>query len=89
MTHSCGSAGGADHAQQLVTADQAAKIAIAAANGVADIPPGVMAVVERHADRLVVTFPTRLPPGVRGADYYLQVTVDATSGEITKILGGS
>jgi hypothetical protein len=29
------------------------------------------------------------PPGVRGADYDAEVTIDEQTGEVLKILGGS
>lgn len=52
------------------------------------IPPGVVPAVERSGDRVVVTFPTTLAPGTRGADYHARVTLDAASGRVIEILGG-
>jgi len=40
-------------------------------------------------DRVVVEFPRRNAPGERGPDYEARVTLDARTGEVLEILGGS
>lgn len=47
------------------------------------IPP----IVSDQGDRIVVTFPYRNPPGIRGPDYDARVTINARTGEVMSILG--
>ncbi len=42
-----------------------------------------------EGERYVVIFERNDPPGVRGPDYDAKVTIDARSGEVLEILGGS
>jgi hypothetical protein len=44
--------------------------------------------VERQGATFVVTFPIRLAPGERGADWDARVTIDAATGDVLELLGG-
>jgi hypothetical protein len=46
-------------------------------------------IVLLRGDHYAVTFPTVLPPGVRGADYVAKVTLHGRTGEILDVLVGS
>jgi hypothetical protein len=71
-----------------LTDQQAINAATAAIEGKVSVPPGVVPLVERQADRIVVTWPTSHPPGYRGADFHAQVTLHPDTGDITQLLGG-
>jgi hypothetical protein len=88
MTSAGRKARGPDGEQRQLTAQQAIGVAIAQAEGRADIPSGVKPVVELRDNQFLITFPTNNPPGVRGADFHFQVTVDAATGAIRQLLGG-
>jgi len=45
--------------------------------------------VQRSRSAYVITFERRNPPGVRAADYDARVTIDARTGVVIEILGGS
>jgi uncharacterized membrane protein YkoI len=45
--------------------------------------------IEEEDDRIVVEFGSPTPPGQRGPDYEARVTVNAQTGEVIDILGGS
>jgi len=46
-------------------------------------------VFRSKTNRYVVQFKTELPPGIRGADYHAQVTLDATTGKVIQVWAGS
>jgi hypothetical protein len=68
--------------------DQAIEIARQATKGLVDVPDDAEAVVDKSAPHYVVTFPIHHPPGMRGADFYAQVSIDPQSGKVERILGG-
>jgi hypothetical protein len=68
---------------------RAIELARRACEGKVTVPAEVEPVVTRAGGTIVVTFPTRLAPGARGADYYAHVTLDAESGRVVEVLGGS
>lgn len=45
--------------------------------------------VELKGNQYIVTFGTKLPDGVRGADYEAQVHLSAKTGKVEKVLVGS
>jgi hypothetical protein len=45
--------------------------------------------VSDDGDRIVVEFTRRNAPGERGPDYEARVTLDARSGQVIEVLGGS
>jgi hypothetical protein len=45
--------------------------------------------VERDGNNYVVTFVRSVPAGVRTADYDARVTIDARTGKVVDVLGGS
>jgi hypothetical protein len=71
-----------DEAEALRRAEEAVR-------GLADITEGNPQRVEFEGDRCIVTFERNDPPGTRGPDYDAQVTLDAETGEVLGILGGS
>jgi len=71
-----------------ISDEQAIQLARQATIGKAEVPEDVMPTVERAEGHCIVTFPIKHPPGVFGADFYAQVTINARSGEIGNILGG-
>lgn len=74
----------------MISEEGAIHIARGAVAGAVEVPEDARADVQRLDDgTVVVVFPTDLPPGVRGADYHARVTLDAVTGEVIDILGGS
>lgn len=72
-----------------VTSDaQAIALARQACAGKVAVPADVEPSVARRGDMVVVTFPTSLPPGTRGADYHARVTIDTSTGRVVEVLGG-
>ncbi len=69
--------------------DKAIAIARQAIAGKVNLQKGAPVTVERKGDAYVVTFVLILPPGTRGPDYDAQVTIDAATWEVVKILAGS
>jgi hypothetical protein len=72
----------------MISPDEAVEIARRATIGKATLQDRAPVRVERRRGRYVVTFVHEQPPGVRGADYDAQVTIDAEGGEVIEILGG-
>lgn len=63
--------------------------ALIAVEGMVDVPADSSPNVEHRSGAVVVTWPTDHPPGVRGADFHAQVTLDPDTGEVRQIMGGS
>jgi uncharacterized membrane protein YkoI len=74
---------------EMIPEARAVEIARDAVKGKIKIPDGNPVNVELIDGRYVVTFPTNLPKGIRGASYYAKVTINAKTGEVIEILGGS
>lgn len=73
----------------VISETRAIELARAACAGKAEIPPGVKPLVTRADGRIVVVFPTSLPSGTRGADWHAKVTLDAKTGAVVEVLGGT
>ena len=73
----------------MISESRAIEIARAACAGKMEIPADVQPRVSVAGRRCVVVFPTKLPPGTRGADYHAKVTLDAKTGAVIEVLGGS
>jgi hypothetical protein len=72
----------------MLTREEAVDRAVAAARELLEVPDdSTPEVVEQG--HYVVTFPRSDPPGTRGPDYHAQVTIDAVTGEVVELLGGS
>jgi hypothetical protein len=65
---------------------EAVRIADTASRKVISIPKNLKPVVEETWTSFIVTYPTTLPPGVRGSDYYTKATVNKRTGKIKKLL---
>lgn len=68
---------------------RAIEIAHAAIAGHVDLTEPDSVVVKRADGVITVTFPHTNPPGVRGPDFEAQVTIDAATGDVITLLGGS
>lgn len=73
----------------MISDEGAVHLAREAVAGAVQLPDDARAEVHREDGTVVVVFPTDLPPGVRGPDYHARVTLDAVTGEVIDILGGS
>ncbi len=73
----------------MITTAEAIDIARKAAKGKAELDAHGPLTVNTINGRYVVTFVHVNPPGVRGADFDAKVTIDAHSGQVLEILGGS
>ena len=69
-----------------VLEEEAVQIADTACRKAISIPKEMKPVVEETLTSFVVTYPTTLPPGVRGSDYYTKVTVSKRTGKIKQLL---
>lgn len=69
--------------------ERAVELARAAVEGKVDLPDDGPVSVNRRGQDVVVEFVHVNPPGTRGADYDAQVTLDATTGKVRQVLGGS
>lgn len=69
--------------------ERAIQIAREAIEGLVELSSPADVQVERHGTAFTVTFPRRNPPGVRAADYDARVTIDAQTGAVVEVLGGS
>ena len=76
-------------ANDVISETRAVELARAACAGKAEIPAGVKPLVTNEGGRIVVVFPATLPPGTRGADWHAKVTLDAKTGAVIEVLGGS
>jgi len=76
-------------AKDVISETRAIELARAACAGKAEIPAGVRPRVSLADGKYVVVFPADLPPGTRGADYHAKVTLDAKTGAVIEVLGGS
>lgn len=72
----------------VISEERAIELARQACVGKVEIPADVRPSVVQRGPSLLVTFPTTLAPGTRGADYHAQVTIDAATGRVIEILGG-
>jgi hypothetical protein len=72
----------------LISDEQAVAAARAACADRVAIPATSRPRVEFAGGRCVVTFPTDLPKGTRGADWHARVTLDARTGAVLEVLGG-
>lgn len=68
---------------------EAVTIAQQAIEGKATHHQGEPIEVEYQNNQYIVTFVHILPPNTHGADYDAQVTINARTGEVLEILGGS
>lgn len=68
---------------------EARRLARAAVDGLVEVDDGGPVTVERRGQHWVVEFERVNPPGVRGPDFDARVTLDARTGEVVEILGGS
>jgi hypothetical protein len=73
----------------VITEEEAVELARHAVVGKSTLEPGGPVETRREGDSFVVTFVHVNAPGVRGPDFDAQVTIDASSGEVTRILGAS
>lgn len=67
----------------------AVRAARKAVRGYATLTPGAGVRVKEDNGRIVVEFARHNAPGERGPDYEARVTLDAQTGEVLEILGGS
>jgi hypothetical protein len=67
---------------------RAVEIARAAVRDKCEIQPGSPIEISYSKGRYIVTFKHLNPPGIRGADFDAQVTLNASSGEVIAVLGG-
>jgi uncharacterized membrane protein YkoI len=72
-----------------ISDDAAVRAARKAVRGHVTLTRGGEVRVENEDDRVVVEFVRRNAPGERGPDYEARVTLDARTGEVLDILGGS
>jgi len=72
----------------LISEEKAVAAARAACADRVAIPATSRPRVEFAGGRCVVTFPTDLPKGTRGADWHARVTLDARTGAVLEVLGG-
>jgi hypothetical protein len=72
----------------IISPERAVDLAREAMEGRIRIPPEVEAVVDFDEERIeyTVTFPTDLPEGVLGSDFYAQVKLNAKTGEVLQRL---
>jgi uncharacterized membrane protein YkoI len=68
---------------------RAIEIARQAIQGKVDLQSPGAVTVKRERGRYVVIFEHYNPPGVRGPDYDAKVTIDAMTGDVIELLGGS
>lgn len=73
----------------MISKEEAIQSARTALQGNVDLSPGGGVEVVQRGDVYVVTFTRNDPPGTRGPAYDAQVTVDARTGKVTELLGGS
>jgi hypothetical protein len=72
-----------------MTEEEAVELARKAVAGKATLEPGGRVETVRRGDHFVVSFVRTNAPGVRGPDFDAQVTIDARTGDVTRILGAS
>lgn len=72
-----------------ISDDEAVRAAREAVAGHVTLTEGAGVSVENEDDRIVVEFARHNEPGERGPDYEARVTLDARTGEVLDILGGS
>jgi hypothetical protein len=73
----------------MISKAEAIEAARAALQGNVELSPGGGVEVVLQGNVFVVTFTRNDPPGTRGPDYDAQVKVDARTGKVTELLGGS
>jgi hypothetical protein len=70
-----------------ISRKKAIALAKKAIKGKVSYPPGTPILVEERGVLTLVTFKTVLKPNTLGADYHAEVTLDAKTGEVLKVLG--
>jgi uncharacterized membrane protein YkoI len=73
----------------VITPASAIKIAKKAIAGKVERQEGSQIEVILHTDRYTIIFEYLNPPGVRGPDYDAKVMINAKTGEVLEILGGT
>lgn len=73
----------------MITEAEAIKIAEQAISGKLETQPGAPVKVTIEGEKYTVIFERINPPNTLGPDYDAKVTVDAETGEVLEILGGS
>jgi len=73
----------------VISDDDAVAAARVALVGRVNPQPGAPVRVTREGAQIIVEFGRQDPPGTRGPDYDARVRLDAESGGILSILGGS
>ena len=73
----------------MITRTEALDIARKAIEGSVVPQAGAPVDVQLADGRYTVVFTHILPPGTRGPDYDARVTIEASSGKVLEILGGS
>lgn len=73
----------------MISEDEAREIARQAILGKIEPQQGAEVRAERRRRRWVVTFVHVTPPDELGPDYDARVTIDAETGEVVEILGGT
>lgn len=76
-------------ARAMISEEAAVHAAREAIRGHVELSEGGEIRVEVEDERVIVEFRRPLVPGERGPDYDARVTLDAMSGEVLDILGGS
>ena len=76
-------------AKDVISETKAIELAREACAEKALIPPNARVRVSVVGGKWIVVFPTDLKPGTRGADYHAKVTIDAKTGAVLEVLGGS
>ena len=74
---------------KIISKSEALEIAKESIEGKVKIPSDIAPLILEEDEKYIVVFPTNLPLGVRGPDYYARIDIDKFSGEVLKILGGS
>lgn len=75
--------------QTDIGSERALEIARRAIAGKVELTSPGSVEVERKGRAYVVTFKRNNPPGVRAADYDARVAIDAHTGDVIELLGGS
>lgn len=73
----------------MISEMDALRIAKEAIEGKVNTQEGAPVTVEMEDDCYIITFVHINPPDTLGPDYDAMVTIDATSGEVLEILGGT
>ncbi|HTX38153.1 MAG TPA: hypothetical protein VME43_24150 [Bryobacteraceae bacterium] len=77
----------AENWPQFISPKRAYDIALETLAGLRPYYPYGQLRVELRGDRYYVTFPIKPNPGARGADYTVQIQLDAPTGKVLHIMG--